>query len=215
MLILLSELIATGRVGRGVRIAGLGSKLLVTSAVTWVEADRSRYHSPASGLPTLLQRGPPHPGHSGPGRGVRPGAYPTGRVVGAYSVAAAAHRPTLPKLRHRFNGAMNCAPSLGKNASEAARCDLHIGTVSAAARKRAYGEALGDEREVRSLAMLGARVAAVRDAALERDEQTLRGELLALSDEARRLAGQAVMLPSPVAARQSLAIERDPAGRMN
>lgn len=52
---------------------------------------------------------------------------------------------------------MNCALSLGKSASEPARCDLYIGRCERnRARQRAYGEALGDERAVSSLSMLGA-----------------------------------------------------------
>ena len=112
------------------------------------------------------------------------------------------------------NGEMDRALALGMSAPEPARTPLYIGPVSATARKRIYRveEAIPD-RPTSSLAMLGARVAAVRSAALERDERALRGELLELADEARKLAGQAVVLPSEFADRQRIAIERDATGR--
>ena len=47
------------------------------------------------------------------------------------------------------------------------------------------------------------------------NEDALRGELRALSTEADLLANLRRLLPSPVAARQRVAAERDPGGRMS
>ena len=69
-------------------------------------------------------------------------------------------------------------------------------------------------RPVSSLSMLAARVRAIGQAAVERDELLLRGELRALSAECERLAVQPVLLDSPALRRQRVAVEARPTGRM-
>jgi hypothetical protein len=70
-----------------------------------------------------------------------------------------------------------------------------------------------EDRSTSSLAIIARRVRAIAEAQIHQDESVLRGELLALTDEAALLARQPVLIESPLRARLRIAAERDPSGR--